>query len=78
LAWLDNLKAWQFAITDRAIRNDLAAELNPKSKRSRLDRARKVASDPALGVLVVIVGKVASGNLVGHKGPDAVDSLLGH
>jgi hypothetical protein len=39
LAWLDNLGTWQFAIADRAIGNHLAAELNPKSKRSRFDRA---------------------------------------
>jgi hypothetical protein len=78
LAWLDDLKAWQFTIADRAIRNHLAAELDPKSKRPRFDRAGKVASDPAFGVLVVIVRKVASGNLVGHKRPNGLDSLLGH
>ena len=77
LAWIDNLKARQFAIANRAIGNHLAAELDPKSKRSRFDRAGKVASDPAFGVLVVIVRKVASGNFVAHKSPNGLDSLLG-
>jgi hypothetical protein len=78
LAWLNDLKAWQFAIADRAIRNNLAAELDPKSKRSGLDRAREVTGDPALGVLIVIVREVTSGNLVGQESPDDLDCLLGH
>jgi hypothetical protein len=78
LARLDDLEAWQFAIANRAIGNHLAAELDPKSKRSRFDRAGKVASDPAFGVLVVIVRKVASGNFVAHESPNGLDSLLGH
>jgi hypothetical protein len=78
LAWLDNLEAWQFAIANRAICDNLAAELDPKTKRSRFDRAGKVASDPAFGVLVVVVRKVASSNLVGHEGSNALDSLPGH
>jgi hypothetical protein len=78
LAWIDDLEAWQFAIADRAICNDLAAELDPKSKRSRFDRAGKVASDPAFGVLVVIMSEIAPGNLVRHEGSNALDSLIVH
>jgi hypothetical protein len=78
LAWHDNLYAWQFAIANRAIGNHLAAELNPKSKRSRFDHAGKIASDPAFGVLVMVVRKVAFGNLVRHKSPNGLDSLPGH
>jgi len=78
LARLDNLKARQFTIANRAICDNLAAELDPESKRSGFDRAGKVASDPAFGVLVVVVRKVASGNLVRPEGPDCLDSLLGH
>jgi hypothetical protein len=78
LAWHDNLYAWQFAIANRAIGNHLAAELNPKSKRSGFDRAGKVASDPAFGVLVGVVSEIAFGNLVRHEGSNALDSLPGH
>jgi hypothetical protein len=78
LAWLDDLKAWQFAAAHRAISDNGAAEVDPKSKRSGFDRPGKVASDPAFGVLIVVVREVASGNLVAHKSPDGLDSLLGH
>jgi hypothetical protein len=77
LAWLDDLEAWQFTIANRAIGNHLAAKLDPKSKRSRFDRAGKVASHPAFGVLVVIMSEIAPGNLVRHEGSNALDSLIG-
>ncbi|MEI6358713.1 MAG: hypothetical protein WCO50_00115, partial [Synechococcus sp. ELA619] len=78
LAWFDDLKARQLTIAHRAISDHLAAELDPKPKRSGFDRPGKVTSDPAFGVLVVVVGEIASGDLVGHKCPDGLDSLLGH
>jgi hypothetical protein len=78
LAWLDDLKARQFTIANCAICDNLAAELDPKSKRPCFDRAREVASDPAFGVLVVVVSEIAPGNFVAHESPNGLDSLPGH
>jgi hypothetical protein len=78
LAWLDNLEARQLAIANSAISDNLATKLDPKSKRSRFERPGKVASNPAFGVLIVVMCEVASGNLVAHKRPDCLNSLLGH